>query len=270
MKYWLRGGAIAAGGFLVGLVIGFVGWGRAPAPGGLSRVYPDGARVRVGRVVDGDTVVLEDGVHLRYRGCDTPETFRFTRDPEPHAEAATTRNREMVEGAWVRLRFPPRGLPAIDAHGRVLADVRLDAENWPDRPTVAETLVSEGFAKLSSFELEGAALERMRRAQEGARESGRGIWARQTPPPTTRFVASRRGRMVHRPDCTYAEKIAPTNRMFYDTLEAALREKRRRCPTCFADGAAPRAPTSTAKRESTTSQRGRRSPPSGRRTPAAP
>ena len=44
----------------------------------------------VSQVVDGDTVVLEDGRTVRYLGIDTPEAG------EPYSVEATEKNREFV------------------------------------------------------------------------------------------------------------------------------------------------------------------------------
>jgi micrococcal nuclease len=223
---------LVAAGLLAGAVAGFLLWGRRPTGEGLRREYPPDARVRVIRVVDGDTVVLEDGLHLRYRGCDTPETYRFLRDPEPWAEEATRRNRQMVEGAWVRLRFPPAGMRAIDPHGRVLADVYL--EGGADGDSVAEVLLREGLARMSVPELDPETAGRMRKAQDEARAASRGVWA--VPAARTQeetFVASRNGRMIHRSECPFAERIAPFNRLVFHHLEAALQTGRGRCPSCL-------------------------------------
>jgi micrococcal nuclease len=233
MVSWYRAGALAACGLAVGLVVGFLVWGRDAGAEGLRREYPAGGRVKVARVVDGDTIVLEDGMHVRYRGCDTPETFRFLRDPQPHSEKATARNRELVEGAWVRLRFPPEGMPAIDAHGRILAEVWVDADDWAAAPAVAETLIREGLAKVSTFELDRATSQRLRAAEAEARDAERGLWAAAPAEPAERFVASRRGRMVHREACEYAARISPKNLMIFNSLEAALHTGRRKCPTCL-------------------------------------
>jgi len=233
MRRWIAPAAIAAVGALVGFVAGFATWGRSSAAAAFARSYVDGDRVRVARVVDGDTIVLEDGVHVRYRGCDTPETFRFVRDPEPWADEASTRNRELVEGAWVRLRFPPRAMPGLDAHGRLLADVRLDGEHWARTDTVAERLVRDGLARASSYELERAAAERLRAAEAEARAAARGMWTPDATRDEERYVASRRGKMVHRASCTYAGRINERNRLFFNTLEAALASGRTPCPTCM-------------------------------------
>lgn len=239
MNYLFRGGVIAGAGALGGLAIGFLLWGHDARAVGLKRQYADGERVRVARVVDGDTVVLEDGVHVRYRGCDTPETFRFVRDPEPFADEASERNRELVEGNWVRLRFPPPGMPSLDAHGRVLADVRLDGPDWIRTDTVAEQLIRDGLAKASSFELDRASAERMKRAQTEAKDAGRGMWTAARDhvlagdDAPRRYIASRRGKMVHAESCEYAQRIAKYNRMIFNSVEAALATDRKPCPTCL-------------------------------------
>ena len=237
---WIRGGSIAAAGLLVGLAIGFGIWADRGGPEGFRRRYDDDERVRVRRVVDGDTIQLDGGLMVRYRGCDTPEVFRFVRDPTALAEEASSRNRELVEGAWVRLRFPPPGRPSVDVHGRLLADVYLDAGpparqtgEAPARETVAETLVREGLAEVKSYEIEGARLERLRQAEAEARAAKRGLWSGEEHPTEAPFVASRYGKYIHRPECEYAKRINRKNLMRFNTLEAALSTGRGRCPTCM-------------------------------------
>ena len=57
------------------------------------------------------------------------------------------------------------------------------------------------------------------------------------PAGVTRYVASRRGKMVHLASCTYARRINERNRLAYNTLEAALAGGRKPCPTCMGRGA---------------------------------
>jgi micrococcal nuclease len=233
VRRWIAPAALVAVGALSGFFVGFVTWGRSTNAAAFARSYADGERVRVARVVDGDTIILEDGMHVRYRGCDTPETFRFVRDPEPFADLASERNRELVEGAWVRLRFPSRGMPALDAHGRLLADVRLDGENWMRSATVAEQIIRSGLAEASSFELERSEAECVRAAEAAAREAKVGMWRPEPAAQTERYTASRRGKMIHRATCSYAQRINERNRLFFNTLEAALAASRKPCPACM-------------------------------------
>ena len=223
MRYWTRSGIVAAVGALAGFAAGFIIWGRAGAGARFSRVYADGERVRVGTVIDGDTIVLEDGMHVRYRGCDTPEVYRFVRDPEAFAEVASARNRELVSGGWVTLRLPPPSSPAIDAHGRLLADIRLERGGGQATQGVGETLIREGLGRAHLQDVRGAEAGRLREAEAAAREAKLGMWGeKEKGPHPDGFVASRNGKCAHRPDCSYAGRISPLNLMRFNTLEAAL------------------------------------------------
>ena len=232
MRNWIRGGLLAGAGALAGLAAGFLIWGREGAGTRFSRVYSDAARVRVKTVIDGDTVVLDDGMHVRYRGCDTPEVYRFVRDPEPLAEAASARNRELVSGGWVTLRLPPASSPALDAHGRLLADIRLERGGGEAPLSVGETLVREGLARAHLQDVRGPEADRLREAESEAREAKLGQWGEKKPAPPG-FIASRKGRCAHRPDCVYMQRVSPLNLMRFNTLEAALETGRTRCPTCL-------------------------------------
>jgi endonuclease YncB( thermonuclease family) len=231
---WIRGGAVAAAGLAAGVFCGFCIWGWEGEAPGLSRVYSDGERVRVAKAIDGDTIVLDDGVHVRYRGCDAPELSRFVRQPEPFAEEATRRNRALVEGAWVTLRFPDPASPALDRHGRAFADVRL--EGGGEEP-VAVLLVREGLARAEVYDVRGRLADDLREAEAEARSARRGLWGE--PPPLKEgapFVGSRWSEYVHRAECRFARLIGPDNLVAFDSLEAALEEGRRRCPTCLVPG----------------------------------
>ncbi len=232
MRHWTRTGLVAAAGAAAGLAAGFLVWGLEGLRAGFTREYSDGGRVRVGSVIDGDTVVLEDGLHVRYRGCDTPEVYHFVRDPEPFAEAASARNRELVSGAWVTLRLPPASSPAIDAHGRILADLRLERGGNEAPTSVGETLVAEGLARANLQDVRGSDADRLRAAERAAREAKLGMWGEKRP-QVPGFVASRKGRCAHVPDCAFAKRISPGNLMRFNTLEAALETGRTRCPTCL-------------------------------------
>ncbi len=236
MKYWTRNGIVAAAGVAAGFAAGFLVWGREGVGVRFSRTYSDGERVRVASVIDGDTIVLEDGLHVRYRGCDTPEVYRFVRDPEPFAEAASARNRDLVGGGWVTLRLPPASSPAIDAHGRLLADVRLERGGGQATQGVGETLIREGLGRADLQDVRGSEAKRLREAESAAREAKLGMWGEKKKGPSPDgFVASRNANYVHRPDCKYAHLIKLRNLMRFNTLEAATQIGRILCPTCLMD-----------------------------------
>jgi endonuclease YncB( thermonuclease family) len=79
-------------------------------------------RAVVARVVDGDTVELASGRHVRLIGVDTPE-----RDSCGY-EAATRRMQRMVEGRRVRL-VDPASVQDRDAYGRLLRFVDVSGKD---------------------------------------------------------------------------------------------------------------------------------------------
>jgi micrococcal nuclease len=98
--------------------------------------------VRVVRVVDGDTIVIESGERVRYIGIDTPELMREGREAEPLAEEARALNSRLVEGKWVRLEFDQEHR---DRFGRILAYV------WMEEVMVNEELLRAGLARSKDY-----------------------------------------------------------------------------------------------------------------------
>lgn len=107
---------------LVGLVVGTVGvilvldsdvdlLARDPDGGGPTGATSSSARVTF--VVDGDTVVIGSGEHVRLIGIDTPE-----RDTCGYREASQAL-RTLVEGRRVTL-VNPESVQDADVHGRLL------------------------------------------------------------------------------------------------------------------------------------------------------
>ncbi len=83
---------------LVALAVGYsIGIARPSA----ATPYEEAVVVRV---IDGDTIELEDGRRVRYIGIDTPETVHPEKDVECYGPEATARNRELVEGKNVELQ----------------------------------------------------------------------------------------------------------------------------------------------------------------------
>jgi micrococcal nuclease len=67
--------------------------------------------VTVVRVIDGDTIVIEGGYHVRYIGIDSPETDEF------YYSEATQMNTDLVGGQEVRLESD---ITDKDKYGRLL------------------------------------------------------------------------------------------------------------------------------------------------------
>lgn len=128
--------------------------------------------LRVERVIDGDTIELEDGRKVRYIGINTPESVDPRRSPQCFGKEASAFNRELVEGKNVRLE---KDVSETDKYGRLLRFVYLE-----DGTFVNERLVSEGYAAASPYAPDISKKDFFKAAEVEARQAGRGLWS-----PTT-------------------------------------------------------------------------------------
>jgi micrococcal nuclease len=130
------------------------------APGASAQAQDPRGPFRVKRVVDGDTIVLADGRHVRYIGINTPERG------EPFWREARDYNAQKVRGKLVTLEF---GQVKEDKYGRTLAYCSVgDA-------MVNAHILKAGWAHL--FVLEPITYYHLfRRLQGEARANKLGIW----------------------------------------------------------------------------------------------
>src|SRR3989338_7463066 len=78
--------------------------------------------INVKRVIDGDTIELENGEKVRYIGIDTPETLDPRKPIQCFGKEAAQKNRELVEGKPVWLT---KDITDKDKYGRSLRYVYL-------------------------------------------------------------------------------------------------------------------------------------------------
>jgi micrococcal nuclease len=122
----------------------------------------------VERVIDGDTIVLDGNVRVRLIGVDTPETKHPHKPVEPLGPEATEFTRSLVDDREVRLEFDRE---RRDRYGRVLAYVYVDGK------LLNEEIIRAGFSRAETrYKFDRAMALRFQRAEEEAREAGRGIW----------------------------------------------------------------------------------------------
>ncbi len=122
----------------------------------------------VQRVIDGDTIELNDGQRVRYIGIDTPETKDRRKPVQCFGKIAAEKNRELVEGKEVRL---VRDVSDRDRYGRLLRYV------YVGNIFVNLELVEQGFAKNYSYPPDIAHQAEFRKAEREAREAKRGLWS---------------------------------------------------------------------------------------------
>lgn len=136
--------------------------------GSTATTLPAGDLVRVSRVIDGDTIVIEGGEHVRYVGVDTPETVKPETAVQCYGKEASDRNKQLVEGKEVRL---VRDTSDRDDFGRLLRYVYVDGVD------VSAALIRDGYGYVYSKKPDTAHLQEYGKLEREARARGAGLWS---------------------------------------------------------------------------------------------
>jgi micrococcal nuclease len=125
------------------------------------------AVTRVARVIDGDTIVLTNGAHVRLLQIDTPEPGTS----ECYSRAAGRDLRRMLPvGSVVTLETDP-ALDRVDRYGRLLRYV------YGGRTNLNLALVRDGSATVWFFDGDrGRYASALLAAAQAARHARRGLW----------------------------------------------------------------------------------------------
>jgi len=120
------------------------------------------------KVVDGDTVILDDGTTVRYLGIDTPEISVPVTPIECFGPEATAKNRELVEGKQVKLI---RDLKNKDKYGRILRYVYVNDQ------FINVELVAGGYARTLTVYPNVSYSREFISAEHHAQKSKIGLWS---------------------------------------------------------------------------------------------
>jgi len=138
-----------------------------PAPAGLTSVT-------VQRVVDGDTLRLNDGRNVRMIGLNTPELGKKGRSDEPFAVTARKRLEALIAASEGRVDLQP-GQESKDRYGRTLAHVY-----GADGANLEAQMLAEGLGFLVAVAPNVDLVDCQQAAERSARQAGLGVW-RQSP-----------------------------------------------------------------------------------------
>lgn len=131
-----------------------------------------GERALVTKVIDGDTIVVNDKLTVRFIGIDTPETVDPRRPVACFGKEASNKTKSLLSGKDVILQ---KDVSETDKYGRLLRYVFLplpDGQNL----FVNDYLVREGYAKVLTYPPDVKYNEQFRQAEREARENKRGLW----------------------------------------------------------------------------------------------
>ena len=137
---------------------------------------------KVTRIIDGDTIELDNGEKVRLLGVDTPEkheSSKLKKDVERSGKdkkfikalgaKASDFTKKLCEGKRVKLEYDQT---TRDRYKRLLAYVYL-----PDGKLLNEEIILQGygFAYLK-YPFKQELMDRFRKAEKRAREEKRGLW----------------------------------------------------------------------------------------------
>ena len=141
-----------------------------PAAAAAGELTRSGGGIAV-EIVDGDTLVLDDGTRVRLVGIMAPKLplgrpgFRI----EPLAEQAKSALAELTLGRRLTLSY---GCRRVDRYSRTLAHLNEEAGAW-----IQGKMLRRGLARVYSFADNRAAIGEMLAFEAEARAAGRGVWA---------------------------------------------------------------------------------------------
>lgn len=140
---------------------------KLPADFPLSKIH----LVHVKRIIDGDTLQLDNNNRIRLQGINAPESVKPNWPVEPYGleASAYVKQRLAQAGYMIRLTYDTE---KKDQYGRTLAYV------WVDNECLNETLVRRGLARASlQYHFSDSVKKRLRLAQDAARQDKQGIWS---------------------------------------------------------------------------------------------
>lgn len=129
----------------------------------------------ISRVIDGDTIELDNGDKIRYIGIDTPETLDPRKPVQCLGKNASDKNKELVEGKPVWL---VKDISDKDKYGRLLRYVYLGDPDQESPVFVNLELVKQGFAHSSTYPPDIKYQDLFVTAEKEARDANRGLWGK--------------------------------------------------------------------------------------------
>ena len=155
-------------------------------------------KAHVLRVWDGQSVLIDNGLTVRYLGVQAPSAGAFGRPAAPGGAAAAQRNAELVEGKEVELE---QDTTDVDSNGQLPRYVYVDGE------MVNRLLLQEGLIQTSIQPPDTRYEQDLLAAEQEAWSAKRGLWV--NAPTMTRTPVAR-PRVTPRPASPVQAPAPPT------------------------------------------------------------
>ncbi|MBI4895073.1 MAG: thermonuclease family protein [Candidatus Aenigmarchaeota archaeon] len=160
---------------------------------------------KVIKVIDGDTLTLENKRKVRLSGINTPETG------ECYYEEAKQRLTTLVLNKEI---FLERDITDIDKYDRLLRYV------YVDNISVNFLLVNESYAKVyDKYKDDTKYYEELKTLENLAKDKG--VWLCNNPRSSCLYVGSKNSDVYHQANSTQANRINPENLVCFHSIEEA-------------------------------------------------
>ena len=160
----------------------------------------------VAKVIDGDTIQLENGDIVHYIGISAPHLKNKEGGNEFFAREAVRKNKSLVLSKNVRLEFD---VERKDQEGRLLAYV------YVKNLFVNAELVRLGFARAAVSPPNVKHKDLLLRNEKEASIKSVGLWQEGKKASEPYYVGNKRTYVFHRPSCPLAAKIPEKSKIIF-------------------------------------------------------
>jgi len=181
----------------------------------------------VKRVVDGDTLLLDNNRFVRYIGINAPEVQHGNEDAEPFGIEAKSYNGRLVGKREIYMVY---GQEKSDRYGRGLGYVYTREKIFLNR-----TMLEQGWAYCLFKPPNIRYHDLFLKTQRLAMQEQRGMWC-ELEVQALNLVANRRSRRFHRQGCPFGMQTGKANRIIFSSLWEAFWEGYAPCKRCFPKG----------------------------------
>jgi micrococcal nuclease len=160
----------------------------------------------VSKVIDGDTVVLENGTTVHYAGVNAPRLRSKEGGAEFFAREAFRQNKRLVLLKKVRLEFDAE---KKDREGRLLAYV------WVKDTFINGDLIRLGYARSAVAPPNVRYKDLFQRYEKEASARCVGLWQEGKAESESSYLGNKRTFAFHRPSCPQVAKIPEKNKIIF-------------------------------------------------------
>ncbi len=155
-------------------------------------------------VNDGDTIVLINGLRVRYIGINAPEIDHENQKAEPYGYKARAFNKDLVLAQKIRLEFDEE---RYDRYGRLLAYIFLS-----DGSLLNQRMLQNGYAYYLHKMPNVKRSKLLIKTQQDAMKAKKGIW-HNWKEEDAQYIGNLKSKRFYLSTCSSAQRIKPKNRI---------------------------------------------------------